>query len=266
MPLNLDTTASPPVWLGDPYLQIQVYLDLWARVNTWFWKKKWNLASYELSNYSTGGATVSAQEAAQAEQPPRVMASPSVASGPGGQMLSAYIEDTTPAVLTPTMQVMARFWITPTSTWGPPTPLTDGSHAVNDPAVAFVGPDGHALVAWSENTMTQAEDEAAGDDMSAILARQEIYTAYWNGAAWGAPQRLTNDTLSDGRAAMAGDALGATLAWVRDTDGDISTRADWRIAVMHWNTATLQWGAGRIARQRDGDDDDGANLAVNTNE
>jgi hypothetical protein len=242
MPLNLDTAASPPAWLGDPYLQIRVYLDLWARVNVWFWKKKWNLSSYELLNYSTGGGNVSAQGIHQAEEPPRVMASPAIASGPGGRMLSAYIEDTTPAVLTPTMQVMARFWITQTGAWGPPASLTDGSHAVNDPAVAFVGSDGHALAAWSENTMTAAEDDAAGDDLSAILDRQEIYYADWNGSAWSAPQRLTNDTLSDGRAALAGDALGATLAWVRDTDGNISTRADWRIAVTHWNTATLQWG------------------------
>lgn len=244
LPMHIDTAASPAAWLGDPYLRITAYLNLWARVNLWFWKKRWDLASFELLNYNIIGdsaAQAAAQTQALASEPPRVMAAPTVASGPDGRMLSAYIEDTTPEVLTPTMQVMARFWITQTNTWGPPVAVTDGSHAVMDPASAFVGDNGHALLVWSENPMTEAEDTAAGDDLSAILARQEIYYAYWDGAAWSAPIQLTDDALSDGRAALAGDALGATLAWVKDTDGTTATRADWRIAVTQWQTATLQW-------------------------
>jgi len=50
--------------------------------------------------------------------------------------------------------------------------------------------------------------------------------------------RLTNDALSDGLPVLAGDEQGATLAWVHDSDGDISTRGDWRIAAAQWNTTT----------------------------
>lgn len=39
-----------------------------------------------------------------------------------------------------------------------------------------------------------------------------------------APQRLTDDSLPDGRAALAGDVLGANLAWVCNTAGDIAPR------------------------------------------
>ncbi len=245
LPVNVDTAASPAAWLDDPYLRITAYLNLWARVNLWFWKKRWDLASFELLNYSIIGDSATqavAQTSTAASEPPRVIAAPTITSGPNGRMLSAYIEDTTPEAITPTMQVMARFWITQTSTWGPPGALTDGFHAVMDPAAAFVGDNGHALLVWSENPMTEAEDTAAGDDLSAILARQEIYYAYWNGAAWSVPVRLTDDTRSDGRASLAGDALGATLAWVKDTDGNTATRADWRIAVTQWQTMTQQWG------------------------
>lgn len=244
LPMHANSRYTPTAWLGDPFLRIRVHLSLWARVNLWFWKKRWNLSSYELVNYTIHDARSSAAGAAQADEqsPPRVMAAPAVASGPGGEMLSVYIEDTTPELITPTMQVMARFWVTQTNGWGDPVPLTDGSHAAMDPGAAFVGSDGHALAAWTENTMTQAEDEAAGDDLEAILARQEVIYSYWNGQNWSASQQLTDNDLPDGRNSLAGDVQGATLAWVQDTDGKVSTRADWGIAVTHWNTATVQWG------------------------
>ncbi|MBM3134093.1 MAG: DNRLRE domain-containing protein [Chloroflexi bacterium] len=243
LPLRLNTEHAPPVWFDAPCLRVDVTLTAWARVNVWFWKKKWNLDPWKLVDYRSPGCPsgLATLAAGQAVPPPRVMASPSVASAPGGQMLAVYIQDTTPDAQTPTMQVIAQFWDLQTGQWGAPVTLTDGSHAVQDPVAAFVDQEGHALVAWTENPMTMEEDEAAGDNLTAILARQEIYFAYWNGQVWSTPSRLTDDALPDGRAALAGDGLGATLAWVRDTDGNIATRSDSRIAVTHWDMATGRW-------------------------
>ncbi|UCG34066.1 MAG: hypothetical protein JSU68_05405, partial [Phycisphaerales bacterium] len=102
-------------------------------------------------------------------------------------------------------------------------------------------PDGHAIVAYTENTMTLPEQEAVGNDLPANLMRQEIFAAYWDGTTWTITQ-LTNDVLADGRAALAGDAAGATLAWTRDNgDGDITTRDDLRIAVRNYDYSTSSW-------------------------
>jgi hypothetical protein len=243
LPLRLNTEHAPPVWFDAPCLRVDVTLTAWARVNVWFWKKKWNLDPWKLVDYRSPGCPsgLATLAAGQAVPPPRVMAAPSIASGPGGQMLAVYIQDTTPDTQTPTMQVIAQFWDPQTEQWEAPVKLTDGSHAVQDPVAAFVGEEGHALVAWTENPMTMEEDEAAGDNLAAILARQEIFFAYWNGQVWSTPSRLTDDTLPDGRAALASDELGATLAWVRDTDGNIATRTDSRIAVTHWDMAEGHW-------------------------
>jgi hypothetical protein len=97
------------------------------------------------------------------------------------------------------------------------------------------------MVAWTENPITQAEEEAAGDDLNAILLRPEIYYAIYHGSQWSAPIRLTNDMLPDGHAAIAGDDQGITLAWMQDGDGDLTTSLDWRIAVRDWNPANGSW-------------------------
>lgn len=241
LPLRLNTEARPPVSLDQPCLQITVKLRAWADV---LWK------DYETSttpvNYSKpadcGAANQSLTRQAPAA-PPRVMAAPTVASGPSARMLAVYVADATPDAAVPTTQIVARFWDAQADAWGTPAPLTNGTRAVHDPAVAFVGPDGAALVVWTENTITPAESAAFANDLAGALRRNELFYATWNGAAWSAPQQLTDDTLPDGRAALSGDSSGATLAWVRDLDGDISTRTDWRIAVRDWSMAQQQWKA-----------------------
>jgi hypothetical protein len=70
---------------------------------------------------------------------------------------------------------------------------------------------------------------------------QEIFYALWDGTRWSAPVRLTNNQRPDGMPAVAGDASGATLAWIQDGDGDAATRQDWKIAVTHWSLSTGAW-------------------------
>ncbi|UCG34002.1 MAG: hypothetical protein JSU68_05060, partial [Phycisphaerales bacterium] len=216
VPLRIKTDRDPPVWFGNPCMGFKVVLDAWARVNLWFWRHRWDLASWELFCEERGGCGFCDKRRGDpASVPPDVMASPSVASGPGGSMLAVYTENTAPGEVYPTVQVMCSFWSPTLSEWGAPSAITDGSRFVQDPVAAFVGPDGHAIVAYTENTMTLPEQEAVGEDLPANLMRQEIFAAYWDGAIWTITQ-LTNDALADGRAALAGDAAGATLAWTRD--------------------------------------------------
>lgn len=237
LPLRINTDASPPVYFEDPCFRFKLTLNLWARINYVLDSKSWELSDLPIVNYSDPEGC-SALQLAQAPtpKPPRVMASPAVASSPGdGRMLSAYLEDVTPDAPMPTIKLMARIWNAQTQQWTPAVPVTDGAHAVQDPVVAFAGPNLTPMVAWTENTMSLEEDRAAPDDMNVYLQRQEIYVSTYNENGWSTPIRMTNDSVPDGRPALAGDALGATLAWTRDTDGDIRTRTDSLIAVREWD-------------------------------
>ncbi len=247
-PARMNTQDSRVVWLEDPCMRLKVILYLWARVSVGFASKQWNLKPETLVDYTKG--TCPALRTASniltpdtLPQPPRLLAAPAVASGPGGRMLSVYVEDSTPGAATPAPKVMARFWDIPNGQWGPAVALTDGSHMVQDPVAAFFGLGGSAIAVWSETVITPAQEQAAGNNLNAVLSRQEIFYKVWNGTQWGQPTRLTNDLLPDGRASLAGDELGATLAWVRDADGALTTHLDWRIAVQDWNAAGSLSGA-----------------------
>jgi len=243
LPLRIDTERGSPVWFDDPCLGLKVILDVWARVNLWFWSHRWDLASWELFCTERGGCGFcdDSPDGASPLAPPDVMSSPWVAAGPDGKMIAVYTENTIPGQEYPTVQVLARFWNQSLNDWGPAMAISDGSRFVQDPVAAFVGPDGHVIVAYTENTMTLVEQEAAGNDLPANLKRQEIFAAYWDGTAWSITQ-LTDDVLADGRAAMAGDGGGATLAWTRDAgDGDITTRDDLQIAVRNFDYTAAAW-------------------------
>lgn len=232
--LRINTEETPPVSIPTPCLRLGVSLKPWAAVNLFLWKERWELDPIPLVRYQTPDCPPGyrALTPAATVPAPRVMASPDVAIGPGGGCLAVYVEDATPNAEIATPRVMTRFQNPQTGAWEAATALTDGGHMVQDPVAAFVGPDGSAIVAWTQNTMSRAEDEAAGADINIHLRRQEIFYALWDVDAqrWTTPTQLTNDGLADGRAALAGDELGATLAWTRDTDGNIATRTDWRIA------------------------------------
>ena len=99
-------------------------------------------------------------------------------------------------------------------------------------------------MAWTETVMTLAEDDAGPvDDLNYYLRRQEIFASMLISGTWTTPQRLTNDLIPDGRAALAGDATHLRLAWTRDLDGDITTRGDTRIATTDWRDDATGWRA-----------------------
>ena len=184
---------------------------------------------------------------------PRVFAAPTLASAPDGRMLSVVVEDTTPDAERAAPAIFARFWNPTTQSWSDAVTISGADRLVNDPVATFYGADGEqALVAWSQIELTPAELTALGNDLNAILAHQEIYFARWDGTRWLPPQRLTDDLAADGRATMAGDASGATLAWTRDADGDLATTLDSVIAVSDWNRAAFTWDAPTYLSAGDG--------------
>ena len=233
LPVKINTNASPSVWLDDPCLRLRFWLEVWIGVDTYYFGKAtlYN-DTYHVLDKKWGGCPALVDALQQITNRPRIMAQPVIASGPADTMLSVYIEDATPFADTTTPVVTGRFWNPITRTWSAPLPISDGLHYVSEPAATYVGPDGQALVAWTENTLTRAQGAALGTDLSAILSHQEIFYAVWDGVSWGQPQQVTNDSLADANPSIAGDASGvATLAWVKDTDGDIATRTDLEIIV-----------------------------------
>jgi hypothetical protein len=178
--------------------------------------------------------------------PPELFASPSVAVSPSGQVLSAFVEDTSPISTTPHVQIRARFQDPNTGQWQDAVTLSDPTHSATNPIAFFAGPTALPMVAWAELPIDQATAISLGSDYNAHLRRQEIfYTAFKNGA-WLTPTRLTNDLLIDGMPSAAGSATGAVLAWTRDTDGDMKTRSDQRIAVSLFDPNTERFSAPEI--------------------
>jgi hypothetical protein len=245
LPVEMDSADSRFIWMPDPCFSLTTTFYMWVRANIGFASKTWYADPQVLVDYHEGTCQSLASRiqspAAPQQDPPRVLAAPQVASGPGGRLLAVYVEDSTPAATNPAPKVMARFWDIPGGQWGTATALTDGTRMVQDPVAAFYGPDGRAMVVWTQNPITPAEEQAAGNDLNLILKRQEIYYATFNGSVWSAPIRFTNDQLPDGHAAVAGDDQGITLAWLQDTDGNLATRLDWRIAVREWTPGSNSW-------------------------
>ena len=249
LPLEISSYDSRGVWFDEPCFGLSVDLNIWAEVDylfdTWRADLPVNLFSIE----EPRGCKPNQQQAAQlaeliranaAAAPPasRVMASPQVAASFSGRVISVYVEDTTPQAEHPSGAVMARFKDLQTGAWLPAVQLSDGLHAVNDPAAAFFGFDGdQAVVAWTQTDMTPAEETAA-DSIDDYLNQMEIYMSRWDGETWSAPQALTGDLQGDGFPAVAGDRDGVTLAWVRDGDGDAATTSDMVIALRDWSPNT----------------------------
>ena len=250
LPLRVDTNdPNHPdmVWFDTPCFSIGVTLSVWARVNLLFWSQTWNIGSYDLVKFSEPpGCNSLAQAIKKIDpeaviSPPRMMASPSIATSPTGDALSVYILDTTPAQQQPTPVVAASFWDPASQTWLSPSYLTDGDHAVQDPVAAFIGPNNTPMVVWTQTNLTLAQEQNMGSDINAYMQMQEIFYTTWNGASWDAPTQLTNNLVPDGRASISGDALGATLAWVENTGGLVSTPEKMRIAITEWNPASNTW-------------------------
>ncbi len=248
IPLRINTEATPKVKFEQTCLKLQTVLSAWARVNLRFYKKSWNIGNYTLLTYNPCGLPRPARAGAEpsAIAPPSVMASPSVAASPTGQALAVYVINTTPNQITPTMYIAASAWNTATRQFDAPALISDGTHAVQDPVVAYTQRNGQEtpIVVWTETVMSEAEDDAGPvDDLNYYLKRQEIFASMLISGTWTLPQRLTTDLIPDGRAALAGDGAHVRLAWTRDLDGDISTRTDTRIATTDWRDDVTGWRA-----------------------
>lgn len=253
MPLRLNT-ADPGhpemVWMDTPCFSVKITLSAWARVNLLFWKKTWNIGSYTLLNYSNPPACTALADAIREAAPeavilpPSVIASPAVATSPGGEMLSAYVDNSTPAAAQPTPLIMASFFDNNTQSWKTAQPLSDGLHNVQDPAVGFIGQTSLPVVVWTQTDLTLAQENSAGDNINTYLNKQEIYYALWNSNnnSWGTPVRLTNNALADGRASIQGDMSGATLAWTVNTSNVITATRSLRINVTDWDMQMNGWG------------------------
>lgn len=238
LPFKVNVDNDPPAWFDDPCLTIFVRLILKGRFLFW----SWTILDEPIVNEHIPSGCNAQQAMAQladlagqsAAQPTAAstLEAPALAADPTGRMVMVYVEDAGGA--TPAPRIMARFKAAGSETWGAAIPVTDGSRSVSDPVVAFAGPGHTPIVAWTQNTLPLASAPPTGGDLGETLRQQEIYVATWNGGAWGAPVALTDDLVGDGRPAIAGDVQGATLAWTRDTDGDLRTRADQRIAVREW--------------------------------
>lgn len=244
--INPEDTAQGPVWFDDPCMSFYIRMKLEGRI-LFFTFTAWegDLLREDVPPNCSGSRYRQIIEQGIVAERGRVMPAPAIAAAPDGRMLSVYVEDTSPGEAYASPRIMARFKNPGAQDWGPAIPLSDATRAATDPAVAFAGPSGTPIAVWTQNTLSRAQAEAVGDDLNAVLRQQELYCSEYTAAGWSTPVRLTNDAVGDGRASLAGDSAGLTLAWTRDTDGDITTRDDQRIAVRQNELAggTCDFGA-----------------------
>lgn len=242
LPLKANLEADPPVWFDDPCLGIFVRLIIKGRFLFWSWTMFDQAVVDEHFAPGCDAQQLAASWRAASLMPqasPAVVEAPAVAVDANGRGLMGYVEDA--GAPQPAPRIMVRFKPAGSDLWGPAVAVTDGTRSVSDPVVAFAGPDQTPIVAWAQNNLTSGSPVAG--DLGETLKQQEIYARLGAAAGWSTPVALTNDALGDGRPALAGDALGATLAWTRDTDGNLATRGDQRIAVREW-TPPVAGGAG----------------------
>jgi len=251
VPLLIRTTAKPYV---DPQTPCLIFrFDVEARVRVinpnpfqggWntIWSERKNVVDeHQPPDCSPPGM---AKMAAVAPPAARVLPSPDVATAPTGQVLQAYVKDDTPDDADATSVIAVRFQDPGADFFGPEIELTSGDgsrdvYGVSDPAVTFAGQFGEAIAAWTETVITEGEAEGMTGAPEEIMAHQEIAYAFYDGADWTVPQRITDDEIPDGMADIDGDLNGATLAWVKDTGGVLSDTS--HIAVTQWDLGSGSW-------------------------
>jgi len=235
LPLRIYAAAVPEIGFLNPRFCLSAYIQFhWSAVWGIFGGESDREPFFRIPSDCQIALARLGEDDALADR--RVLAAPAIAGDEAGRMISVYIEDGAPLQATAAPQVMARTWDAGTQNWSAPVALTSMGDYVASPAVAMYGGDGRAVAAWVQSS--QSEGDSNGGTFAAALAHMEIYAAYFDGTTWSAPERLTDDALPDGNPALAGDALGATLAWVHHTDGDLSTPGGTVIAVHHWDGAT----------------------------
>ena len=117
--------------------------------------------------------------------------------------------------------------------------LVSNVYTYTEPALALNPANDHVLLAWVH------------DDLSKQIGQStEIAYSYWDGTAWRAPGRITDDTYPDGSPTLAWDGTGRGLAlWQRLDDPnlpitatlDVTTTSKIEIAWSLYDPATDTW-------------------------
>lgn len=115
------------------------------------------------------------------------------------------------------------------SSWSVPAPLTNDSVRDGQPSLTASPAQEELLAVWSRGG-----------------SNSDIYAARWDGSEWSAPAPVAAGNTRDTLARAAYDSTGvATVAWVRDGDGDSSTDDDRQLMVASWNGSA--WSAATAA-------------------
>ncbi|MGB5049896.1 MAG: hypothetical protein WBO46_13225, partial [Caldilineaceae bacterium] len=239
LPLAVELSSKPSV-NANICAQVSFRVHAWASFG-------WGLASTSdtktLYDWQDCAAQVAASSVLTSElATPALIAAPAVASAADGRVLSAFVQNSAATGATPQVQVFARFQSGNGTGWETPVALSNPAHSASNPAVAFVGSAGLPVVAWTENILNASQAAALGTDYSAVASHQEIFYSAYFANVWSPPVRVTDDGVADGMAVLAGSSAGGVLAWVKDTDGNLSTRADQRIAAVIFNANTTSFG------------------------
>lgn len=229
------TAGTATTWHGEVSVPITVTGSLF-----------WGLASSELYSTTLGpwtfgsaGAALerSVLEGLPTPPAPAFLAASAVAADSTDRRMVVYTANTAAEGAAPNPDVFFRYF--DTADWSAAAPVIGGSSPngewESDPSVVFLS-GGAALAAWTAN-----DGDPSLDNLHDILAAQDIAYALWDGSAWGAVGRITDDSpaspVADGTVRLAyntaADAVFA--AWLRDTgdhsadDADAYNRTGWSI-------------------------------------
>ncbi len=92
VPAKVSSRDNRLAWLEDPCMRLQVLLYFWMSVTV----AQWETDPITMIDYTNGACPAARLASAPGVAPaqPRLFSAPNVISGPGGRMLSVYVEDT----------------------------------------------------------------------------------------------------------------------------------------------------------------------------
>lgn len=118
-----------------------------------------------------------------------------------------------------------------------PGSITENDRWETNPKVAFLSSDS-VIAVWTQNEIPKA-DWGSVTELNTVLSNQELYYSIWtvSSGSWTEPIRITTNSLPDGCPNLHARNGKAILAWVRDSDGNLNTRADWEVFYSWYDTS-----------------------------
>ncbi len=171
------------------------------------------------------------------------------ATAPDAQPAMALAPDGTPATLWVSRQHDGTLALRAQMNHGVPLTIATNSVALATPQVAWIGAR-RALAVWMASTASPADvarlrsasPGARTEAMRTLLARQQLFSARWDGTAWSAPSMITDGTALNAEPSLAGDPVThrAALAWVRAPAAsfDPGTLSGMGVAAMTFDRGT----------------------------